>query len=310
MSDEKFTLPAFAKINLGLRVLGRRPDGYHEILTVFQTVTLHDRLTFEALPGGRLELVCAAADVPADEGNLVHRAAFALRERFGVGRGARVELEKTIPAGGGLGGGSSDAAAALVGLTRLWGLDAGGDELAETGARLGADVPFFLTGGTALGTGTGTQITPLGDAPERHLLVVTPAVKVSTAEAYKALNARALTKADRAANLSVSRAESQIRDALRGVVRNDFEPAVSRLYPEIARAREALAGAGARPAALSGSGSSVFGFFESEGEAERARASLRAEPGWRIFRCATLARDGYAAAFGRCAAALRPARGA
>jgi 4-diphosphocytidyl-2-C-methyl-D-erythritol kinase len=169
----------------------------------------------------------------------------ALRERFGVRGGARIGLEKTIPAGGGLGGGSSDAAAALVGLAWLWGLPARGEELAELGARLGADVPFFLTGGTALGTGTGAEITPLPDAPERHLLIVTPGVPVSTAEAYKALNARALTKAERAANLSVSRAESQIRDSLRGVVRNDFEPAVFRLHPEIGRAREALAGAGA-----------------------------------------------------------------
>jgi len=308
VSEEKFTLPAFAKINLGLRVLGRRPDGYHEIQTVFQTVTLHDRLSFERLPGGRLELVCAAADVAADESNLVHRAAAALRERFGVRGGARLELEKMIPAGGGLGGGSADAAAALVGLTKLWGLAAGGDELAGLGARLGADVPFFLTGGTALGTGTGTEITPLEDAPERHLLIVTPGARVSTAEAYKALNARALTKADRAANLSVSRAESQIRDSLRGVLTNDFEPAVFGLHPEIARARDALAGAGARPAALSGSGSSVFGVFESGGEAEGALALLRAEPGWRVFRCATLTRGGYAAAFGPCAAALRRPR--
>ncbi|HEV3468784.1 MAG TPA: 4-(cytidine 5'-diphospho)-2-C-methyl-D-erythritol kinase [Pyrinomonadaceae bacterium] len=310
MSDERFTLPAFAKINLGLRVLGRRPDGYHEIRTVFQTVTLRDRLTFESLPGGRLELACDAADVPADESNLVHRAAVALRERFGVRVGARVELEKTIPPGAGLGGGSSDAAAALLGFARLWRLGARWPELREAAAGLGADVPFFLTGGTALGEGTGAEITPLADAPERHLLIVTPGVKVSTAEAYKALNARALTKADRAANLSVSRAESQIRDSLRGVVPNDFEAAVFGLHPEIGRAREALAAAGAAGAALSGSGSSVYGFFESEGEAERARASLRAEPGWRVFRCATLTRGAYAAAFGPCAAGLRAAGGA
>lgn len=310
MSEEKFTLPAFAKINLGLRVLGRRPDGYHEILTVFQTITLHDRLTFGRLPDGSFELLCTAPDVPADESNLVRRAADALRARFGVARGARVELEKTIPAGGGLGGGSADAAVALVGLARLWGLDAGGRELAEIGARLGADVPFFLTGGTALGEGTGTDITPLADAPERHLLVVTPDVKVSTAEAYKALNARALTKADGAVNLSVSRTESRIRGSLRGELRNDFEAAVFPMHPEIGRVRAALAGVGARPALLSGSGSSVFGVFESEGDAERARGALRGEPGWRIFQCATLSRAGYADAFGPCAAALRPGRGA
>jgi len=303
--EERFTLPAFAKINLGLRVLGRRPDGYHEIRTLFQTVTLQDRLTFEPLEGGRLELVCSAPDVPSDESNLVHRAAAVLRERFGVNSGARIYLEKTIPAGGGLGGGSSDAAVALVGLACLWGLAAGGDELAALGARLGADVPFFLTGGTALGAGTGADITPLADAPERHLLVVAPGVKVSTAEAYKALNAAALTKAGGAANLSVSRAESQIWDSHRGGLRNDFEPAVFRLYPEIMRARDALVAAGDGPAALSGSGSSVFGVFGSAGEAERARGALRREPGWEVFRCATLPRAAYVAAFGRCAAHLR-----
>lgn len=308
--EEKFTLPAFAKINLGLRVLGRRPDGYHEIQTVFQTVTLHDRLTFESLPDGELELSCDAADVPTDDANLVCGAALALRERCGAEGGARLRLEKSIPAGGGLGGGSSDAAAALLGLTRLWKLGLKGGELAEIGARLGADVPFFLTGGTALGTGTGTEVVPLADAPERHLLIVSPGVTVSTAEAYKALNARALTKAERAVTLSVSRAESQIRDSLREGLRNDFEPAVFRLHPEIARARAALEGAGARSAALSGSGSSVFGLFESGAEAARAAEALRLESGWRVFRCATLSRAAYAATLGACAEALRPVGGA
>lgn len=306
--EERFTLPAFAKINLGLRVLGRRPDGYHEIRTLFQTVTLHDRLTFEPLPGGRLELACSDPDLPSDETNLVHRAAVALRERFRVEAGARIGLEKQIPAGGGLGGGSSDAAAALVGLSCLWGLDAAGEELAAVGARLGADVPFFLAGGTALGEGTGTEVTPLADVPERHLLLVTPGAQVSTAEAYKALNAPALTKAGRAATLSVSRAESQIWDSHREGLRNDFEPAVFRLHPEIERARDALSAAGAQAASLSGSGASVYGVFESASDADRARVALRAAPGWQLFRCATLAREGYRRAFGRCAAALRGGR--
>ena len=120
MSDETFTLPAHAKINLFLRVLGRRRDGYHEIRTLFQTVTLHDRLTFGPSAADEIQLVCDAPGVPSDESNLVWRAARALRERYGVKGGARIHLEKTIPAGGGLGGGSSDAAAALVCLSHLW----------------------------------------------------------------------------------------------------------------------------------------------------------------------------------------------
>ena len=307
MSAAEFTLPAFAKINLGLRVHGRREDGYHELTTVFQTISLHDRLAFQPLSNGKLELVCSDPEIPTDEGNLVIRAASALRGRYGVRLGARVELEKVVPAGGG----SSDAAVTLLGLANLWEIQTDVRELAEIGARLGADVPFFLTGGTALGTGTGTEIRPLEDAPKMHLVVVTPGVKVSTAEAYKALGARALTKVEAAANLSVSRTEADFSVSHSGVWSNDFEAVVTRLYPEIGRASEALKSVGARRALLSGSGSSVFGVFESKGEAGRvARAALKPERGWRVFACETLTRAEYLAALGRSAAVLRPVRGA
>ena len=304
MSDKRFTLHAFAKINLTLRVHGRRPDGYHEISTTFQTITLSDSLKFEPTPDGRFELSSDAPDVPADETNLVRRAATLLRGRFGVRRGARVVLEKKIPAGGGLGGGSSDAAAALVGLSRLWDLPVTKRELAELGARLGADVPFFFTGGTAAGTGTGTHIEPLEDAPPQRLVVVTPAVKVSTAEAYKALNAPALTKAGGAVMLPISHEEADFSASLRGETRNDFEAVVFELYPEIRRAKDALTRAGARRAMLSGSGSSVFGVFDSEGEVNVALGALGAEAGWQVFPCATLSRGEYRARFGACAALL------
>jgi 4-diphosphocytidyl-2-C-methyl-D-erythritol kinase len=311
VSEERLTLPAFAKINLGLRVRGRRPDGYHEIETVFQTVTLQDKLTFEtSRDGDRLELVCTDPEIPTGESNLVMRAALALRSRCKVARGARITLEKRIPAGGGLGGGSSDAAVTLVALAHLWGIETSKAELAEIGASLGADVPFFLTGGTALGTGTGAEITPLEDAPEMHLVVVTPGVRVSTAEAYKALGAPALTKDEGVVNLSVSRAGAEFSGSLREVTANDFEAVVARLEPETGRAREALLGAGARRAMLSGSGSSVFGVFDSKGEAGRAREMLRADGGWRVFACATLKRAEYLRALGRPAAVLRPDRGA
>ncbi|MCA1593841.1 MAG: 4-(cytidine 5'-diphospho)-2-C-methyl-D-erythritol kinase [Acidobacteria bacterium] len=304
MSDTKFTLPAFAKINLTLRVLGRRADGYHEIQTILQTITLQDNLTFEALEGERLELICTDPQVPADESNLVHRAATALRERFGIRRGARVVLEKSIPAGGGLGGGSSDAAVALLGLSRLWEIRLDKFVLTEIGAPLGADVPYFFTGGTALGTGTGTIITPLQDIPRQHLVVVAPDVKISTAEAYKALNASALTKAERAVMLPISRVEPQFSDSLHEVMRNDFEAVVFRLYPEIERARNALLECGARRALLSGSGSSVFGIFDGMAEAGHARDALSGKVNWRVFVCATLTRAEYLKALGRCAALL------
>jgi 4-diphosphocytidyl-2-C-methyl-D-erythritol kinase len=311
VSEEIIKLSAFAKINLGLRVLGRRADGYHEIRTVFQTVTLHDSLTFEPTTDERLELTCTDPDILIDESNLVLRAAKALRERYGVSRGARVSLEKRISAGGGLGGGSSDAAATLLALAHLWDLKTDACELSELGARLGADVPFFFTGGTALGTGTGTDIAPLEDASKTHLVVVTPAVRVSTAEAYEALGAPALTKAEGLVNLSVSRTEADFPDLLCDVMSNDFEAVVVRLYPEIGRARDALSGTGAVRASLSGSGSSVYGVFESEFEAGRAAEALGgAEALWRVSACATLTRAEYVAALGAPAAILRPGRGA
>jgi 4-diphosphocytidyl-2-C-methyl-D-erythritol kinase len=308
--EEIIKLPAFAKINLGLRVLGRRADGYHEIETIFQTITLHDNLTFESRPDARLELVCSDPDIPTDESNLVIRAANALRERFGEGLGARIGLEKIIPAGGGLGGGSSDAAVALVALASLWKIETTKEELSEIGARLGADVPFFLTGGTALGKGTGAVISPLEDAKKMHLVVVTPAVRVSTAEAYKALNSPALTKDKRVVNLSVSRTEAEFSRPLREAMSNDFEAVVTRLQPEIGRARGALVQAGTRRATLSGSGSSLFGVFESKGEAERARDRLSAETTWRVFACETLSRAEYIRGLGRSAAVLQSSRGA
>ncbi|MBV8855750.1 MAG: 4-(cytidine 5'-diphospho)-2-C-methyl-D-erythritol kinase [Acidobacteria bacterium] len=309
MSAEKINVPAFAKINLGLRVQGRRPDGYHEIRTVFQTVSLRDRLSFQATNDGKLGLVCSDPGIPTDESNLVLRAASALRERFGVRQGARVELEKMIPAGGGLGGGSSDAAVALAALVTLWEIETDGGELAKIGARLGADVPFFLHGGTALGTGTGTEIRPLEDAPKMHLVVVAPGVHVSTAEAYKALGAPALTKVEPLVNLSVSRTEADFPDSLCGVWSNDFEAVVVRLYPEIGRARERLVETGAERVMLSGSGSSVFGVFESNGEAGRAGAALQGESCWRVFACESLTRAEYLAALDRVATLLRPGGG-
>ncbi len=310
MSAEKINVPAFAKINLGLRVHGRRPDGYHEISTVFQTVTLRETLSFQATADDKFELVCSDPSIPTDDSNLVLRAASALRERFGVGRGARVELEKAIPAGGGLGGGSSDAAVTLAALAALWEIETEAGELAEVGARLGADVPFFLTGGTALGTGTGTAIRPLEDAPKMHLVIVAPGIHVSTAEAYGALGAPALTKVEPLVNLSVSRTEADFPDSLCDVWLNDFEAVVVRLYPEIGRARARLVGSGAARVMLSGSGSSVFGVFESKGAAERAGEALKAESGWKVFACETLTRAGYLAALGRVAAVLRPGGGA
>jgi len=304
VSLEEITLPSFAKINWRLRIMGRRRDNYHELSTVFQTVTLHDELKFIRNDDESLRLFSDAQDIPTDESNLILRAARLLRERFGVRKGADVHLTKRIPAGGGLGGGSSNAAMALLALARLWEIELRKENLVELGGHLGADVPFFFTGGTALGKGLGTEITPLHDVNADHLLIVTPGVRVSTAEAYKSLNARALTMADSAAILSVSRATAQFPDSLPEALYNDFEPVVFGLEPEIAHAKERLLRRGAQGALLSGSGSSVFGIFDSRAESVRALESLSSETGWQIFSCATLAREEYLETLGECAKPL------
>jgi 4-diphosphocytidyl-2-C-methyl-D-erythritol kinase len=301
-------LPSFAKINWALHVLGRRPDNYHELSTIFQTVTLQDHLHLARRADASIEILCDVPGIPVDEGNLVYRAALALRERYGTEQGARIVLEKQIPAGGGLGGGSSNAAVALLGLAYLWRVETNACELAELGARLGADVPFFFTGGTALGSGLGTEVTPLPDALETHLLIVTPGVKVLTAEAYKALSAPALTKAGSDIMLSISRADAQIPDLIPYRLHNDFERVVLRLEPEIERTKNALSLAGARAVLLAGSGSSVFGIFDNREAQESAAQRLRAEQqqrGWRVFPCATLGRAAYVAALGPCGELLK-----
>ncbi|MCA1613941.1 MAG: hypothetical protein LC800_07290 [Acidobacteria bacterium] len=176
--------------------------------------------------------------------------------------------------------------------------------MSALGALLGADVPFFFAGGTAAGAGRGDLVRPLPDAPQYHLLIVTPPVRVSTAEAYKSLNAPALTKEGGAVNFYVSRGAADFSGSPREALVNDFEPAVFRRFPEIEGARDALLGAGAAAALLSGSGSSVFGIFDTEGQAARAAGRLGRETGARVFACSTLGRAAYREAFGDCAPLL------
>jgi 4-diphosphocytidyl-2-C-methyl-D-erythritol kinase len=302
VSDTAFTLPSFAKINWVLDVLGRRLDGFHELRTIFQTITLHDKLKFTARSDGKLQLTCDSADIPVDESNLILRAALALQARYNIRRGASIHLEKVIPVEGGLGGGSSNAAIALLGLSQLWDIKTNKQELMSMGASLGADVPFFLTGGTALGTGLGTDVRPINEVWAEHLLIVKPQAKVSTADAYKSLGAHALTKADSDTILSISCADEQFTDFYPDALHNDFEPVVFHLKPEIERVKATLLRAGARCALLAGSGSSVFGVFDSRIGRRRAIEILEKESGWRLFPCATLSRTAYMEALGTCAA--------
>jgi 4-diphosphocytidyl-2-C-methyl-D-erythritol kinase len=304
VSVKTITLPSFAKINWMLRVMGRRADGFHELRTIFQTITLHDKLTFVERADSELQLTCNSPDIPVDESNLILRAAASLRNYYRVQKGASIHAEKVIPVEGGLGGGSSNAAITLLALSHLWEIKTDKQELTDIGARLGADVPFFLTGGTAIGTGLGNEVRPINEVVVEHLLIVKPDERVSTAEAYKSLNAPALTKAESDTILSISCVDERFTDFHPDALHNDFEPVVFHLKPEIERAKNALINLGARLCLLAGSGASVFGVFDNQEAQVGAVDALREERGWRVFRCATLARAEYRAALGECAAPL------
>lgn len=261
---------AFAKINLTLRVLGIRSDGYHELRTAFQSLAVHDTLTCTTIDGP-FTIECQAEGVPCDASNLIWRAAESLwRSGTGKGplRGVRVRLDKRIPMQAGLGGGSSDAAAALRALAVLWRLRPAPRDLHRMARDLGADVPYFLLGGTALGVDRGDLLFPLEDQPRWWVVLVLPDFGVSTKEAY------GWWDADHAAAATVETPGALERGLPAGDWRNDLEAPVVRRRPAIGRMTDALRRLGAAYSAMSGSGSAVFGLFESERTAARAARAM------------------------------------
>jgi 4-diphosphocytidyl-2-C-methyl-D-erythritol kinase len=286
-----FTLPSFAKINLHLRVLGKRADGFHELFTVFQTVSLHDSISFNESDG--LTLTCNRRFIPTGEKNLVVRAAGMLQKRLGANRGAKMHLVKRIPSPGGLGGGSSNAATALIGLSRLWGVRVSREDLLEMAAELGSDVPFFLHGGTAIGTGRGTEIETIADIPREKLLIVTPNIRVSTPRAFAALGAQSLTMEEAERILIVCRLEAEKLDLRHSLLRNDIEAAVFAAHPEIERVKRTLLELGAVNAMMSGSGASVFAVFDKEETRQATLKALDKEVNWRKFAVAAVSRNEY-----------------
>lgn len=254
MPSEIRDAPAPAKLNLFLHVTGRRADGYHELETVFQLVDLQDRVHLRLRTDGAIVRIGGLPGVPA-EADLVVRAARLLQAASGTRLGVEIALDKTIPMGGGLGGGSSDAATVLLSLDRLWDLGWSAGRLAELGLSLGADVPFFLFGRNALARGVGEHLEPI-DLPERWFVVVAPPVSVPTAAVFGAADLTRDTEPLKISGLS--------RDDWIWQARNDLEPVVLRRYPEVAAAlaslREAARAAGLDPARarMSGSGACVF----------------------------------------------------
>ncbi len=289
-------LPAFAKINLHLHVLGRRPDGYHELRTMFQAISLHDTLVLSIVRSTGITLETDHESLPSGPQNLVYRAIEAIRSEIGFSRGVHAQLEKRIPVARGLGGGSSDAAAALMAMLRLTKKKIALARLIEIAASLGADVPFFLFGGRALAVNRGDEVYPLTDLPRRTIVVVSPDdIAVSTKEAYNWLSAELTNRAEPRniwgfCALCWSRLET---------VSNDFEGPVFSRHPRLGEIRDGLLRRGAAEAALAGSGSAVFGVFRNPAQARRA---ARAFPGDSVFVVKTLSRGEYARALGCCAA--------
>jgi len=291
-------IPAFAKVNLWLDILGKRPDGYHELRTIFQTISLHDELT---LRDSKASGICL--NIQGNESlslepvrkNLVYAAVDTLRRELKIRSGVEIDLRKKIPAGRGLGGGSSDAAAALRGYLRLTRRDIPEPRLMEIAASLGADVPFFLFGGRALGIGRGDEIYPLPDVPRLTLLVVSPKdIHVPTPDAYRWLKAPALTKTRSASKLwkfcSLCWSLPAVAGAQGSGLSNDFERPVFQRHPQLAQIKRALLQRGATEASLAGSGSAVFGVFPSPALARRAAVGFQDE---QTFVCETVSRDRY-----------------
>jgi 4-diphosphocytidyl-2-C-methyl-D-erythritol kinase len=257
--------PAPAKLNLFLRVVGRRPDGYHLLQTLFRFIDYADTLRFETFPDPEIRLETPLAGV-APERDLAVRAARLLRQEAGCRRGARIRVEKRLPMGGGLGGGSSDAATTLIALNRLWGLGMKRRELMALGLRLGADVPVFLLGESAFGEGVGERLTPVR-LPPRWYLVLVPPVQVSTAQVFSAPELTRDAERIKISNFSVALGQ------------NALQPAVCSRYPEVARHLRWLERFGR--ACMTGSGACVFAEFEAEGAAREAFREL--PPGMRGF---------------------------
>lgn len=263
----EFRLDSPAKVNIGLRVLRRRRDGYHDIYTVFQELLFHDTLTFSA-GGSGLELTSDADWLPMDESNTCHKAFYILKRAYPKIGGIRIHLEKRIPGGAGLGGGSGNAATVIHGLNRLFELGMTVPTMEDLALQVGADVPFFIRGGTQLGEGIGEKLTPLKRTIAGTYLLVMPAITIDTGWAYRQMKYH-LEPESQPCNFAGSLQKDPIPFE---IIKNDFERIVFPAHPEIGDIRDGLIRRGAKFASLSGSGSTVFGVFDEEASAAEAES--------------------------------------
>lgn len=316
MPERSATVQSFAKINLDLRVLYRRPDNFHELRSVFQTISLADTIQIRYQKARQTRLAIAGnVDIPD---NLILRAARAVLDRARLAAEVTFTLTKRIPMGAGLGGGSSNAAAVLLALPVLAGARIPLDELAKMGAALGSDVPFFLYGGAALGIGRGTELYPMPDIPTRHGVVVAPGVHVSTPEAYRDLGRPSVLDLSPSADPALTSVPAgadtggfrSLVWSLAGVSGrpdwarlcvNDFEPAVFARHPELLAIKKKLARLGASPALMTGSGSALFGLFRTAADAKDGITGLsrRSPEGGCAVRITLVTRNRYRTAWRR-----------
>jgi 4-diphosphocytidyl-2-C-methyl-D-erythritol kinase len=280
-----FSVRAFAKVNLGLHILGKRPDGYHSIETIFYKINCYDTISFRSLEIPSIQIFSSSSEVPQDSSNLCWKAAKLLQEKICYPKGVEIHLEKNIPVGAGLGGGSSDAAATLRGLNKLWNLGLRKEELLKMASELGSDVPFFILNENAYATGRGEILEPIDLNLQYWLLTVTPDIHISTNWAYKNIECIEKERIN-LKNILKGRIDTTLK--LASILVNDFESIVFSTYPKVEQIHKDLLGGGAHMAQLSGSGSTVFGLFESESkalqEAHRQPANYKislTEPGFK-----------------------------
>lgn len=269
-----WTEKAQAKINLTLDVLGKRPDGYHEVEMVMQTVDLSDHLTFTETERDEIVLSCTAPYIPLDQRNLVYQAALLVKQTYGVHKGIRIHIDKRIPVAAGLAGGSSDAAATLRGINRVWNLGQTLDQLAELGAKIGSDVPFCIYGGTAIARGRGEQIEHLPKVAPTWVVLVKPPIAVSTADVYGRLRLKEIEQHPDTQSMVAALQTGDVRE-ISARLGNVLESVTFKMHPEVERLKQQLLKFGAQGALMSGSGPTVFALVDRETKATRIYNALR-----------------------------------
>lgn len=275
-------LEAPAKLNLGLAILSQRPDGYHDLLSVFQAITWADTVEVASIDEG-IHVGCSDPGLPTGRENLVWQAADLVRRSFRISSGVDIRVDKRIPAGAGLAGGSSDAAATMRGLARLWDIPAGDEAWLTLCAQIGSDVPFFWKGGTAIVEGRGERVTPLRERGSLAFVVAVPPVQVSTAWAYRQVSPPfPAASAYRRRVEALRRGEMNLSEFCRRL-ENTFQHVVEQHYPVVRDVRESLLASGATSALMSGSGSAVFGVFDSDDRARSAAQSVEETVGGRAM---------------------------